>query len=120
MSLRCLIVDDSPHFLEAARILLEQEGVRVVGVASTGAEAARQAADLRPDVTLIDIDLGAESGFSVAEALARSNSGAAGKLVLVSTHSEEEFADLIEASPAVGFVPKTQLSAQAIEQLLAR
>jgi DNA-binding NarL/FixJ family response regulator len=118
MSLRCLIVDDSPHFLEAARVLLEQEGMRVVGVASTGEEAARQAADLRPDVTLIDIDLGSTSGFTVASALAGNHGVDAGRLVFISTHSEDEFAELIEASPAIGFVPKSQLSAQAIEQVL--
>ena len=36
MTLRCLIVDDSPRFLDAARGLLERQGVTVVAVASTG------------------------------------------------------------------------------------
>jgi hypothetical protein len=40
--LRCLIVDDSPRFLDAARGLQEREGTAVVGVASTGAEATRR------------------------------------------------------------------------------
>jgi DNA-binding NarL/FixJ family response regulator len=52
-----LIVDDNPGFLEAARTLLEQEGLQVVGVASTGAEAVQRAAELHPDVTLVGIDL---------------------------------------------------------------
>jgi hypothetical protein len=63
MALRLLIVDDNAHFLRAARTLLEREGVRVVAVASTSAEAVRLARELRPDVTLLDIDLGNESGF---------------------------------------------------------
>jgi CheY-like chemotaxis protein len=58
MKLRCLIVDDSPRFLAAARGLLERQGIAVVGVASSGAEALRRVAELRPDVTLLDIDLG--------------------------------------------------------------
>src|SRR6266542_2971620 len=43
MALRCLIVDDSPRFVEAARGLMEREGIAVVGVASTSAEALRRA-----------------------------------------------------------------------------
>jgi DNA-binding NarL/FixJ family response regulator len=70
MPLRCLIVDDNPGFLAAARDLLECQGVSVVGVASTSAEARRRSRELRPDVTLVDIDLGGESGFDVVRALA--------------------------------------------------
>jgi CheY-like chemotaxis protein len=69
MMLRCLIVDDSPHFLDAARGLLERQGITVVGVASTSAEALRRAQELRPDVTLVDIDLGGESGLELARRL---------------------------------------------------
>jgi len=58
MDLRCLIVDDSRRFLEAARSLLEREGIAVVGVASTSAEALRRAEELKPDVALVDVDLG--------------------------------------------------------------
>ena len=48
MALRCLIVDDSAPFLAAARKLLEREGISVVGVASTSAEALKPAQELRP------------------------------------------------------------------------
>ena len=64
MPLRCLLVDDNEAFLEAASLLLEREGVTVVGVASTIAEALRQARVLRPDVILVDIGLGNESGLT--------------------------------------------------------
>jgi CheY-like chemotaxis protein len=55
---RCLIVDDSADFVEAARSVLERGGMTVVGVASTSADALRSYEELRPEVTLIDIDLG--------------------------------------------------------------
>jgi DNA-binding NarL/FixJ family response regulator len=113
-----LIVDDNPGFLHAARALLEEEGVRVVGVASTGAEAIRRAAELRPDVTLLDVDLGAENGFDVARQLVDEPGIDAGCLILISTYSEDEFVDLVEASPAVGFLQKPALSVPAIERLL--
>ena len=69
--MRCLIVDDSEHFVAAARSMLEREGVTVVGAASTGTDALRCFERLRPDVTLVDLDLGDESGFDVAEQLHR-------------------------------------------------
>jgi DNA-binding NarL/FixJ family response regulator len=118
VGLRCLIVDDNPGFLRAARALLVQEGLEVVGVASTGAEAVRSAADLRPDVTLVDIGLGAESGFEVTRRLFDDPTVDPGQLILISAHADEDFADLIEASPAVGFLVKQALSASAIERLL--
>jgi CheY-like chemotaxis protein len=118
MALRCLIVDDSADFREAARVLLEQEGVTVVAVASSGEEALAYAHELRPDVTLIDIDLGGESGFAVARELVDDGSADAGSVILVSAHAEEDFADLIEASPAAGFVSKSDLSTAAIGALL--
>ena len=72
--MRCLIVDDSACFVDAARGLLERQGMTVVGVASTSAEALRRFEELRPDVTLVDLDLGGESGFELAEQLHRAGS----------------------------------------------
>jgi CheY-like chemotaxis protein len=69
--MRCLIVDDSPRFLEAARGLLVREGIVVVAVATNGADAIRRAAELGPDVILVDIDLGGQSGFDVVRRLTR-------------------------------------------------
>jgi DNA-binding NarL/FixJ family response regulator len=119
MNLRCLIVDDSPRFLDAARGLLERQGIAVVGVASSSAEALQRAAELRPDVTLLDIDLGGESGLELARRLHREAGPAQSRVILISTHAEQDYADLIAASPAVGFLPKTALSAGAIRDLLA-
>ena len=48
MPLCCLLVDDNDAFLEAARVLLEREGMQVAGVASNIAGALRQARALRP------------------------------------------------------------------------
>jgi DNA-binding NarL/FixJ family response regulator len=114
--LRILIVDDSRHFLDAARGALEQDGVTVVGVASTIAEARRLARDLRPDGILVDIDLGDESGLDLARQLA---SAEAAPVVLISAYSESELADVISASPAVGFVSKSELSASAVSRLIS-
>lgn len=114
---RCLIVDDSAGFLSSARRLLERQGIAVAGVASSGTEAVRRVEELRPDVVLVDIDLGAESGLDVAERLDRLTTTTP-KVILISTHSEQDYRDLITASPAVGFLAKTALSARAIRELL--
>src|SRR4051812_28012457 len=118
MSLRCLIVDDSPRFGEEARSLLEQEGISVVGVAASGDEAVRLAKALRPDLALVDISLGAESGFDVARRLVDLSNGEPLAVIFVSTYDEQEFSIRIEASSALGFIAKTRLSAERIRQLL--
>jgi two-component system nitrate/nitrite response regulator NarL len=114
--LSCLIVDDSAAFLEAAERLLEREGLTVAGVASTAAEALEQARALRPDVVLVDIVLGDASGFAVARRLAADGRGKPA-VILVSTHAEADFADLIAETPAAGFLAKGELSAAAIRRL---
>jgi DNA-binding NarL/FixJ family response regulator len=110
---RCLIVDDNRPFLDAARLLLEREGLAVVGVATTGADALRLEEELRPDVVLVDIRLGAESGFDLAQRLR-------GRVILISTQAESEYAEEIAASAAAGFIPKAQLSASAVLRLVGR
>jgi DNA-binding NarL/FixJ family response regulator len=118
VALRCLIVDDNRSFLDAASSLLEREGLAVVGVASTAAEALGRAQDLRPDVILVDITLGAESGFDLARRLVETDSGGP-TIVLISTHAEADFADLIDETPAAGFVSKSELSASEIRRLVS-
>src|SRR4029077_19225205 len=127
----CLIVDDSPPFLEAARQLLTDDGVAVVGFAATSAEAVERAMALRPDVVLVDVDLGAESGLDVARRLGRLRGGGPPGGVVRgggggahgggASRAEpgSELAELVGASGALGFVSKTDLSGDAIRQLLA-
>jgi CheY-like chemotaxis protein len=122
MTLRCLIVDDNLHFLEAARGLLEREGVTVVGLASTGTQALQRANQLHPDVALLDIALGGES--ELARRLQRETSlppSRVSRVILISTYAdyaEQEYAEMIADSPTVGFLSKSALSADAIRRLL--
>jgi CheY-like chemotaxis protein len=120
VTVRCLVVDDSRDFLEAARKVLEGGGMKVVGAASSSADALLRANETDPDVVLVDISLGSESGFDLARRLTTAPETRRSAVILVSTHGEEEFTDLIAASPAIGFVPKLKLSAKAIEDLLGR
>jgi DNA-binding NarL/FixJ family response regulator len=117
MPLRCIIVDDYESFLKVAKAKLERQGLTVVGVASSGTEALRQARELSPDVALVDISLGPESGFDVAWEI----SPHVGSVIMISSsdrYAEDDYAQLIASNPAVGFLSKATLSAEAISQLV--
>lgn len=118
MALRLLIVDDNTAFVEAACTLLEREGMHVVAVASTSTVALRHARELQPDITLVDVDLGGESGLDLVTRLVRVVNDVAGRVVLISADPRTDLQELIDASPAVGFLPKSQLSGRAIRRLL--
>ncbi|WP_040778150.1 response regulator [Nocardia pneumoniae] len=115
--MRCLIVDDSADFRRAARDMLERGGFTVAAEASNGADALRHCRSTRPELALVDIDLGGESGFDVAEQLRRT-AEAPPAVILISTHAEQDFDDMIAESSAVGFLPKFALSIEAIQRLL--
>ena len=118
MTLRCLLVDDNAAFLDAAAALLQREGVTVVGVASSTAQAVRQVRALQPAVVLIDIGLGNESGFDLARLLAQDGQGA--ELIMISARAETDHAELIAESPVAGFLAKSELSAREIDRVLGR
>jgi DNA-binding NarL/FixJ family response regulator len=113
---RCLIVDDNDGFVAAARKLLEAGGITVVGSASSSAEAFDLVTSLHPDVTLVDIDLGAENGIDLAERLHAT--GAPTPVVLVSAYSADDFLESIASCGAAGFVAKSQLTASAVRDVL--
>ena len=116
--MRCLIVDDSADFRDAVSAMLERAGISVVGKATNSAEALRCYKDLHPDVVLVDIDLGGEDGFALAEQLDRASTASALAVILVSTYAESDLAEMIDASPAVGFLQKFSLSPDAIRDLV--
>jgi DNA-binding NarL/FixJ family response regulator len=111
---RLLIVDDNCDVLAAIRDLLERQGITVVGVAVDIAGALRCAEQERPDAALVDIELAGETGFELIEQL-----DSTVRAVLTSTHAASDYADLIDASRALGFLPKSDLSAAAVEAVLS-
>jgi two-component system, NarL family, nitrate/nitrite response regulator NarL len=118
MPLRCLIVDDNATFLERAAAVLQRDGLVVAGLASNTREALDRAKELQPDVALVDISLGSESGFDLARRLAEAD-GHGLNVILISTHAAADFADLIDEAPVAGFMAKSELSGSAIRRLVA-
>ncbi len=118
MAVRCVIVDDNDHFLEAARDALERDGIAVVGVATNIADALTRTRELRPDVTLVDVCLGEESGFALAEEITRTSGAEPSSVILVSTYAESDFESMVESSPALAFLSKSDLSGRTIREIL--
>jgi DNA-binding NarL/FixJ family response regulator len=113
---RTLIVDDNEQFLASAERLLGVGGLTIVGTTRSGGEAVRLAKKLRPDIVLVDIHLSVESGLDVACDLAQLVP--APTVVLISTRTEAEVGEMVAASPAAGFIPKSKLNAAAVRAFL--
>ena len=88
-------------------------------MARTSAEAVKLVAELRPDVVLVDMALGDECGLDLAQLLAQRGCAAAPVVILISAYSPRDVAELVAASPAAGFLPKSDLSSDAIRQIVA-
>jgi DNA-binding NarL/FixJ family response regulator len=112
-----LIVDDHPSFRASARRMLEADGYEVVGEAENGGAALAAAAQLCPEIVLLDVRLPDVDGFEVARRLV-SASGPTPQVLLVSSHDSTDLGEAIDASGAHGFVPKSELSAEAIALLI--
>jgi len=113
---RVLLVDDHSGFRAQARRMLESEGYRVIGEAGDAASAIEAARALEPELALVDVYLPDGNGFEVAFRLRALDAPPA--VVLISSHDRAELAGCVADSGARGFVPKTELSREAIEELL--
>ena len=112
-----LIVDDNARFRVRARRWLEADGYAVVAEAASGAAALEAAGRLRPGVVLLDVQLPDMSGIEVAERLTRRPDPP--DVVLTSTHDEADFGERLAGCGARGFVPKAELSGDALAALLS-
>ena len=115
--LTVLIVDDHEGFRQVARELLEADGVEVVGEAADGESAIAEAERLRPQLVLLDVQLPDVDGFEVAARLVEARDPPA--VVLTSTYSANSYRRRIAQSPACAFIPKGELSGEALAALLA-
>lgn len=116
--IRVLIVDDHELVAESLeRLLADQSDIEVVGIAGTGAEALEMAAELRPDVVLMDFKLPDADGTDVARQVKERRPEA--KVVMVTGYAED--AILIRAIEAgcSGFVTKQQASATVVSAVRA-
>lgn len=114
---RCVIVDDNADFIDAASQLLERDGVSVVAASSGGDQARDSVARLQPDVVLIDVNLGGENGFDLANQLA-DDGFPRERVVFISARAAADFIALVSSSGAAGFLTKHALSGTAIADIV--
>jgi CheY-like chemotaxis protein len=108
----CVIVDDSHQFRSAASHILQRGGITVVGTAANTAEALAAIDESQPDVALIDVRLGRESGFALAERI--SQTPRSPMIILVSANPAED----LEQNITRPFIIKTELSGSAIVEIM--
>lgn len=118
VALRCVIVDDNRGFLDAARAVLEGEDIEVVAVATTRTEAFARVCDLHPDVVLVDVHLGEESGLDVARRIGESRGLSSTAVILISSYAEVDLAELALHSHAAGWLSKSDLRSSVIRSFL--
>jgi DNA-binding NarL/FixJ family response regulator len=118
MATRVLIVDDHATFRATARLLLESEGFDVVGEAENGKAAVARAAELAPDLILLDVQLPDMDGFEVTRRVTCVDG--APTVILVSSRDRGDFGPLVRDAGAIGFVAKAELSGDRVRALLNR
>lgn len=111
-----LIIDDNAVFRRQARAVLESDGLVVVGEAADGSSGVSETRRLHPDLVLLDIGLPDIEGFEVAQSLAGADQPPL--VILTSSRDAREYGPRLGESAAIGFVPKDELSGQAIRALL--
>ena len=100
-----LIVDDHPVFLQGLRRILEPEpDIEIAGSAADGKQALETAAELEPDVVLLDVNLPSMNGMQVARQLKDEQPHIA--IVMLSAyHDDNQVLHAIRAG-ASAFYPK--------------
>jgi DNA-binding NarL/FixJ family response regulator len=115
---RVLLVDDQALFREALATLLEvRPEIEVVGEAGDGDAALKQAADLQPDVVLMDLHMPVLDGIAATRRLRVEQPGI--RVLALTTFDDDE--DVFEAlrAGAVGYLLKDVSSGRLVEALLA-
>ena len=112
MALRILIADDHAVVRQGFRALLEREGFEVVGEAVNGQDALRLAAELKPDIALLDVSMPLLNGLEAGREIQRAHKDT--QVVLLTMRAE----DHLMAAALRGGIRAYVLKSQAAEDLV--
>ncbi|MDQ3732874.1 MAG: response regulator transcription factor [Actinomycetota bacterium] len=117
--LRVVLVDDHPMVLEGLKAMLARRTgeIRIVGQASNSDEAFRVVGDLRPDVVVLDVRLGQDSGLDVCNRLITRDADC--KVVFLTVYDDEQYLFQALRAGAVGYLLKRVDGRQLVEHLQA-
>ena len=118
MTVRVLIVDDQEPFRLAARMVVElTDGFEVVGEAQTGEDAVTMAADLQPDLVLMDVNLPGINGVDATRRILSASDTVV--VLLLSTYEEAEYAPRAVECGAAAYIPKSAFGPDRLESAWA-
>jgi DNA-binding NarL/FixJ family response regulator len=115
MAERILIVDDHPLTRDALSGLLAQQGFDVVGTASDGSEAVRTAAELQPELVLLDLSMPGIGGLEALPQI-REAAPACEVVVLTASGTEDNLLGAIRGG-AAGYLLKSESPERIVEFL---
>jgi len=105
MSIKIILADDHRITREGIRSLLnEQPDMRVVAETGTGRAAVELAADLAPDVVVMDVTMPELNGVEATRQIKAENPGV--KVLVLSMHSERQFVSEMLSAGASGYLLK--------------
>lgn len=114
MTVRVLIVDDQEPFRLAARMVVElTEGFDLVGEAETGEESVSMAAELKPDLVLMDVNLPGINGLDATRQILGASEAVV--VLLLSTYEEAEYAPRAAECGAAAYIPKSSFGPDRLE-----
>jgi DNA-binding NarL/FixJ family response regulator len=114
MAVRVLVVDDQAPFLRAMTSVVEETpGFEVVGQASSGEESLAVAAEVLPDLVLMDVNLPGIDGLEATRRLRASDTPPV--VLLLSTYDEDAGEDFVAESGAASYVTKSAFGPGRLE-----
>lgn len=113
--LRILLADDHTIFRQGVRALLEREGFRVEGEAADGREATQVAAQVSPDVAVLDLAMPLLNGLDAARAIARVSPRT--RSILLTMHTDDPYVTRALQAGIRGYVLKSQATEDLVHAI---